>query len=510
MGRAEGLRTGLGTDWTPGAWDSTVEQRLAELELIYDAAPIGIFLCDREFRLVRVNRHLALDIDGLPVEQHIGRSLSEIVPKLAGAIGPLFRRVLEFGETISRHELEGETPKAPGVKRTWEVSYYPIRGENGDVVAISGIVEDITERKAAAKTRSDEQARLERLLDANLFGVATATAEGVTDANDAFLDLVGYTREDFRREGLDWRKITPAEHLGKDLAGLEQLKKTGTCPAFEKEYVRRDGTRVPVLIGATLLDLEPLRWVAFTLDLSERKASEAHIRHLLEELTHRTKNLISVIQAISHQTVRTSGNLEEFERAFSGRLKALADIHAILVEDSWHGAAADELVRAQLAHCAELVGTRIHLDGPPVFLTAKACQYIGLALHELCTNAMKYGALSNDAGVVTIRWNVQPPDHPELFQIEWLESGGPAVKAPARHGFGERVITQLAAQALDAKVSYALRPQGLRWLLEMPARFPPQREASARAASEPPLAEDMGLGARTSGGVSSAIAWRKR
>lgn len=455
----------------PGAFDPSLEQRLAELELIYDAAPIGIFLCDRDLKFIRVNRHLAVEINGIPVEEHIGRSVWEIVPELRQTVEPMFRRVLDFGETILRFELEGETPKARGVRRTWEASYYPIRDEDDHVVAISGIVDDVTDRKAIERARADDRARLQRLLDANLFGVVTSTLEGVMEANDAFLDLVGYSREDFLRHGLDWRKITPPEHVPKRIAIIEQLKDTGTCAAFEQEYIRKDGRRVPVMIGATLLDREPLRWIAFALDLSGRKGREEHIRHLLQELEHRTKNLISVIQAIAHQIVRTSSSLEDFDSRFSARLQALAGIQNLLVLDSWRGAPVRELVLSQLAHCAHLVGRRILLEGPSVSLTAMACQYIGMALHELCTNALKYGSLSGEAGTVTIRWSCQPTERPETFRIEWVEAGGPIVGPSTRNGFGYRVVTQFVERALEAKVSYDRKKAGLQWSLAMPSRF---------------------------------------
>jgi len=454
-------------------WGSkpSLEQRLAELELIYDAAPIGIFLLDRDLRCVRVNRHLAVEIDGIPIEHHIGRIVWDIVPDMRKAIEPLLRRVLDSSEIILKAEVEGATPKAPGLSRSWETSLYPICDEHDHVVAISGIIDDITDRKEIERARADEKARLQRLLDANLFGVVTSTLEGVMEVNDAFLDLVGYSREDFLRHGLDWIKITPPEHLPKSMAAIEQLKKTGICPAFEKEYFRKDGRRVAAMVGATLLDREPLRWIAFALDLSGAKAREEHIRQLLQELRHRTKNLVAVIQAIAHQIVKTSSTPEEFEQHFSTRLQPLARIHDLLIEDGWRGAPVRDLVLSQVAHCADLVDRRVLLEGAPVSLAATACQYIGMALHELCTNAMKYGSLSTETGTVTIRWSCRPAARPETFRIEWIEAGGPIVRPSRRKGFGHRVLTLFVERALEARVSYSHRQTGVRWSLVMPSRF---------------------------------------
>ena len=456
--------------WLPGAPEPTLQQRLAEIEVIYDAAPIGIFLCDRQCRFIRVNPHLA-EIDGLPAEQHVGKLVWDVVPALRRQLEPIFQRVLDFGETVHKLEVEGETPKAPGIKRYWEASCRPIYNENDEIVAISGIVDEITDRKAAEKERQNSEARLKRLLEANLFGVATATLEGITDANDAFLQIVGYSREDFLRQGIAWRQITPPEQLAKDKAAVETCKATGVCPASEKEYIRKDGRRVPVLFGATLLDHEPIRWIAFAIDLSERKASEEHTRQLLREMTHRSKNLIAVISAIAHQLAQTPGSSEDFNVRFSARLQALAGIHDILVRDDWRGAMVRELIRSQLAHCADLLGHRVLLQGPPVSLRATACQYLGMALHELGTNALKYGALSSETGSVTIRWSVQPAENPASFTIEWVEDGGPLVQEPTRQGFGHKVTTQFIAHALAAQVSEEFRKEGLRWSLVMPSTY---------------------------------------
>jgi PAS domain S-box-containing protein len=379
--------------------------------------------------------------------------------------------VLESGESILNIEVEGQTLKALGVARTWEASYFPINDDTGDVTAIAGIISEITDRKALERARAEEGRRLQRLLDANLFGVATANDAGITEANDAFLDLVGYSREEFVRLGLDWRKITPLEQLTDKTADLEKLKATGLLTASEKEYIRKDGRRVPVMVGATLVDRDPPRWLAFALDLTSEKANEQHIRNLLQAATHRSINLIAVIQALAHQLAKIADSLQDFDEKFSARLQALANIQSQLSKASWHGGTVRDLVLGQLAHCADLVGRRILLEGAPVTLTAAACQHLGMALHELCTNALKHGSLSGDSGIVTVRWSLQPPERPDAFHIEWIEAGGPAVVEPKRHGFGHQVITEITPRALDAKMDYRFRKEGLFWSLTIPARF---------------------------------------
>ena len=453
----------------PPVRDLPLEQQLAELEVIYDAAPIGIFLCDRDCRFIRVNRHLALELMEISAAAHIGKTPWDLLPSLKNTLEPVLRRVLDAGETILKLEFACEMPKAPGLTCTCEASFYPIRDENEQVLAVAGIIDDVSDRKEAERARAEEQARLQRLLDANLFGVTIATPEGVISANDAFLDIIGISREEFVQHGTDWRKITAPELLPDNMARLKTLRDTGICPAFEKEYVRKDGTRIPVLIGGTLLDREPFRWIAFTLDLSKQKAREEQTRNLSRELAHRTKNLIAVVQAIAHHLAQRSGSVEEFEKQFGVRMQALAGIHGLMVQEDWRGAPVRDLVLTQLAHCADLVGKRIVLEGPPVSLTAESCQYIGMAINELCTNALKYGALSGDRGTVTIRWSLQPPERPVHFEMEWIEAGGPAAKSPRQYGFGHEVTTEIVARALDGKASHRFHRRGVHWSLAIPA-----------------------------------------
>jgi two-component sensor histidine kinase len=209
--------------------------------------------------------------------------------------------------------------------------------------------------------------------------------------------------------------------------------------------------------------------MSFIVDLSAQKAAEESTRDLMRELAHRTKNLITVISAIAHQIARTSENLNEFELRFSVRLQALAGIHDILVRSDWRGATLNELILSQIAHCADMARHRVIIEGPPVSVTAAACQYLGMALQELATNALKYGALSQDRGTVTITWSLCPPEHPETLTIDWIEDGGPSVKRPTRQGFGHKVITQIVPRALSAKVGLEFREKGVCCSITLPS-----------------------------------------
>jgi two-component sensor histidine kinase len=219
-----------------------------------------------------------------------------------------------------------------------------------------------------------------------------------------------------------------------------------------------------------------IRMVGTARDVTERKQREAHVRFLMREIAHRSKNLLAVIQAMARQTAVTAGSAHDFEQIFSARLQALAASHDILMDEDWHGASIDELVRTQVGHYVDLIGTRIDPAGPDIMLKPEAAQNLGLALHELSTNAAKYGGLSNEDGRIEIRWDLKQ----DRFRITWQEIGGPPVSPPAREGFGHKVVTRIVTLALEGKVDLRFEPSGLVWTLDIPDKYVLTRGSSGR------------------------------
>jgi PAS domain S-box-containing protein len=219
------------------------------------------------------------------------------------------------------------------------------------------------------------------------------------------------------------------------------------------------------------LHIEPLRNEAgdivgltcASVDITERKESEAHLRLLMRELTHRSKNLLAVIQAMARQTARHAGSIGGFLEQFSARLQALAASHDLLVRESWHGASLRELIQSQMA--AYSGGAQVVIDGAPVALKPEAAQTLGLALHELAVNAAKFGALSVPSGQVSITWAI----HGAAIELDWREQNGPPVKTRRKRGFGSVVIERNLASALDATVNLEFAPDGLRCHVVIPA-----------------------------------------
>jgi PAS domain S-box-containing protein len=198
-------------------------------------------------------------------------------------------------------------------------------------------------------------------------------------------------------------------------------------------------------------------------DITERKQGQEREQLLMREINHRAKNMLSVVDAIAHQTATRTP--EGFIERFSERIQALASNQDLLIRNAWHGVEADDLVRAQLAPFADQVGSRIVVRGPKLRLNAASAQAIGLALHELSTNAGKYGALSKNTGRLDVGWGTEG----ETFTMSWTERDGPPVSQPQRRGFGTVVMQEMAERSVGGKVDLDYAPSGVTWRLTCPA-----------------------------------------
>jgi two-component sensor histidine kinase len=206
------------------------------------------------------------------------------------------------------------------------------------------------------------------------------------------------------------------------------------------------------------------------IDIGERKQTEYHMRVLLLELAHRSKNLLAVIQGIANRTGQTSSSIDEFNQRFSGRLMSLSRAHDILTDENWRGAAMSELIRTQVLLFAGKAAERVHYRGDQASLRPSAAQHVALALYELTANALKFGALSGDTGRVDITWTLidDPAQGKPLFEILWKEAAGPKVVPPNTRHFGRVLLEEVVPLSVQGKATLEFTPDGISYRLTMP------------------------------------------
>ncbi len=207
--------------------------------------------------------------------------------------------------------------------------------------------------------------------------------------------------------------------------------------------------------------------IGVSTDITEREGRAKQLEFVMHELTHRSKNLLTIIQSVARQSIRQSSNLEDFESKFGDRLSSLASLHDLLVQKEWQGALLGSIAETQVGPFAF---GRIELDGPEILLKPSVAQIIAMAFHELATNAAKYGALSNNSGTVSIKWGFEEGQQKTIF-IKWQEAGGPIVAIPEREGFGSVVLQRTALQIPDSSASLQFLPSGVVWCLKAPSEW---------------------------------------
>ena len=210
------------------------------------------------------------------------------------------------------------------------------------------------------------------------------------------------------------------------------------------------------------------RVVGVDIDVTERKRAEQHQRALNAELDHRVKNVLASVAAVAHRTREGSGSMDEFLHLFDGRIQSMATAQALLSRNHWEGVSLSDLVHNELAPYVKEGNATV--EGPNVLLSAEASQPIAIVLHELVTNASKYGALTVPQGRILVRWAWRQAQAQGRLLLEWVETGGPSVAMPSQAGYGTRAIRNLVPYELDGTVELIFGAQGLRCSIELPSK----------------------------------------
>jgi PAS domain S-box-containing protein len=286
---------------------------------------------------------------------------------------------------------------------------------------------------------------------------------GCVACNPAYAAMLG-----FRPDELVGKTLSDLVHPDDRAAVLSRISGlvAGETPAFEIDCrsLTRNGEGLWIRKHVLLLTDargRPTHFIALVTDISERKRYKAHLQTLLNELNHRAKNLLAMIQSVARQTAARSPS--EFLPRFEQRLSAISAAQDLIVRNEWREVLIEDLLRSQLA-CFESLSEQVLATGPRVAVTASAAQMLGMAFHELATNAAKYGALSNPHGRIDVAWSVEPDQSgQDVFALEWRESGGPRVDPPLRRGFGATLVERLTRAAFGGEVDYRFSETGVSW-----------------------------------------------
>jgi PAS domain S-box-containing protein len=441
------------------------EESAERLAATYEAATVGLAETDEVGRFLRVNEALCKILD-----QPRDVLLGGVMLGGAGAGDPdgdaalYARQVRGELDTYAVHET---LVKADGSTACLDVFSSSVRGPDGRFRYGVRVVQDVTEREAMQARLRDSERRMRELLEALPAAVYTTDTQGrLTFFNQAAVALSGRTPV----LGTDqwcvtWKLYTPE---GIPLPHEEcpmavSLREGRPIRNVEAVAERPDGKRVPFMPYPTpLFDAKgkKIGAVNMLVDISERKEAEARQGTLIDELNHRVKNTLAIVQSLALQTGRHAASIADFTQAFESRLLALSKGHDLLTRRHWQGAA---LVTLMGDVVAPFAGENVHakIDGPPVELSPRAALSLTMAVSELVTNAAKYGALSVAGGVLSVSWQTAMVDGEETLELAWRESQGPAVAPPSQRGFGTRLLERCIERDLGGKVTLEFAPSGL-------------------------------------------------
>ncbi|TNC11639.1 PAS domain S-box protein [Methylobacterium terricola] len=368
-----------------------------------------------------------------------------------------------------------------------------LRAPDGTLTGMIGVLQDVTAREESRRALHDREQRLRVATTVAALGIFEwhVLDDQSLWENERMWEIFDRRPQDGTISMREFfrRVVHPEDKAGFRAAVAAALHSDGVLHATARIRRAGDGMaaqdwRTIEMAGRFERDGAaglPRRLIGVVADITDRRLAEERQSLLIRELHHRVKNTLATVQAIVGSTARTASSIESFYEAFVGRIMSLAHTHSVLTEDVWQTASLRSLLENELRPYADGTmqagsGGRIELDGPAVDLPSEIAVPIGMAIHELTTNAAKYGALSNRSGRVRIRWSVETrveteADRPRL-RFHWQESGGPPVAPPTRQGFGSRLLQRVLTTQVQAEVATDYAPDGLTltMLAPLPAR----------------------------------------
>jgi PAS domain S-box-containing protein len=443
-------------------------------------APIGIAIFDRDMRYLAASAQFLTD-QGLPGDTPLaGRLHYDVFPHIPQHWRDLHARVIREGIELS-HPADPFVDAQGGLEWIrWSLA--PWRTGAGEVGGLVLYTEVVTPAVEARMRLEAAEQRYRAVFDQVAMGVARVAPDGrFAEVNDRFCDIAGYSRDQLLR--LTFQQITHPEDLDADVEKARQVL-TGEIPTYsiEKRYITSTGETVWINLTVSVVRKptgEPDYFISIIEDIAARKSAQEEqqryqrqLRLLINELNHRVKNTLATVQSMAAQTLRGGADPGVAYGKFEARLLGLSEVHEVLTRERWHGAALREVAERSLKPFDAAGAGRIAITGPDVWLQPGAALTMALVFHELATNAVKYGALSVDAGRVELGWTLDASE--TRLDLTWAESDGPSVKPPTRRGFGSRLIERGFQAELRGSARMAYEPAG--FSCRMQAELPPPAE----------------------------------
>jgi PAS domain S-box-containing protein len=425
---------------------------------LFQQLPFAVYVCDRDGLVLRYNRRAA-ELWGRspklcdPNERFCG---SYRMFRPDGSLLPHHQcpmaDVLRTGVSVRGQEVHIERPN--GSRGIALVDIEAIKDGGGTIVGAVNCFQDVTERKVA----EDAALRFAAIVESSDDAIVSKDLDGtITSWNTGAERIFGYAAEEII--GKPVTVLIPPDHQKEEEAIIERIRRGQRVEPFETVRQRKHGSLIDISLTISPVKNAQGKIIGaskIARDITDRKRSEAQIVNLAHEAEHRTKNILATVQAavrLSH-----SDTSAELKRLIEGRINALAKVHTLFVESRWTGAQLHTLIAQELSPYRDGREERVRINGPTVMLGPNTAQAIAISLHELATNAAKYGSLSAADGDVEVAWSGTAGGQ---LSLRWVESGGPTVTAPTHRGCGTRVIENIIGSQGGGKVRFDWRAPGL-------------------------------------------------
>lgn len=427
-----------------------------DLAAAFQQAPIGLAVFDRDLRFIYCNDALA-QMNGFPVDDHIGRSAFDLLPELAAAVHDDFTRVFDTGEPLRDRLVRGATPASPEQDRVWLESVIPLPSATGEIDYVLASVKEITDhdRTQRALIDSENRFRIAQQLSPDAYAVLRAIRDSNGQIVDFIYEYANPAAELKSRQPLTGCSVLNAfpanAHYPELFSRYCRLLAEHSADAVELRY---DDEHVSGWYRNSAVAIDDDRIAVSFRDITAQKSIEEQLRVLADEYRHRLKNAFNVMRALTRQSAKSATGIQSLSDDVCNRLLAMSAAQDILAQESGGGSLGnlvDEILKP-------FAGPQLVVKhGPDVQVPHDGVVALALALNEMVTNAIKFGALSTRQGQVTLGWHVEG----KTVCLDWEERGGPPVAEPGHEGFGTRLIKDVERRLPSGTVIRDFAPEGL-------------------------------------------------